>query len=413
VRPLDDQPTLTVRLEKVPFRVPRLDAVGDGRLRLAGSLLRPRLGGDVAIREGSLNATPGQLAGVPEGSAPGSGQEVRPQSMNQLIESKWNFSQPLVLLGPDVESSTAESLRQAIPRASWLRFEDMVVRLGPDLRVTIGNVGNFRAGGRLRISGRLDPSLQASGVVKLLGGRLNLFTTSFSLDPDSPNVAIFTPSLGLVPYLDIALRTRVSDSLSVIGPSGIGSPSDPSLSVVEAQGGFSRLNQLKLVLVTVSVSGPADRIADNLSFSSNPPLPQERLVALIGGNSLAGLSGGQAGTALATVLGQTLLSPLLGTLSDAFSQRVSFALYPTYVSPSLSSSEERRSRRVPPQLVFAAEVGYDINDRVNASVLAAPNRSDVPPQVTINYKASENFTLEGSIDTEGIWQGLLRVFFRF
>jgi translocation and assembly module TamB len=36
-------------------------------------------------------------------------------------------------------------------------------------------------------------------VVKLLSGRLNLFTTSFSLDPDAPNVAIFTPSLGLVP----------------------------------------------------------------------------------------------------------------------------------------------------------------------------------------------------------------------
>jgi translocation and assembly module TamB len=413
VRPLDVQPTLAVLLEKVPFQVPRLDAVGDGRLRLAGSLVKPRLGGDVAIRDGSLNATPGQLAAVPDGSAPDSGQAVRPVSFNQLIESKWDFSQPLVLLGPDVESATAESLRQAIPRASWLSFDDMSVRLGPDLRVTIGNVGSFRTGGRLRITGRLDPSLQASGVVKLLGGRLNLFTTSFSLDPDAPNVAVFTPSLGLVPYLDIALRTRVSDSLSVIGTSGIGSPSGPSLSEVEAQGGFSRLNQLKLVLVTVAVSGPADRIAENLSFSSNPPLPQERLVALIGGNSLAGLSGGQAGTALATVLGQSLLSPLLSSLSDAFGQRVSFALYPTYVNPSLSTREERRSSRVPPQLVFGAEVGYDINDRLNASVLAAPNRSDVPPQVTINYKASETFTLEGSIDTEGLWQGLLRVFFRF
>jgi|688.fasta_scaffold06122_12 translocation and assembly module TamB len=413
VRPLDDQPTLAVLLEKVPFRVPRLDAVGDGRLRLAGSLVQPRLGGDVAIRDGSLNASPGQLAAGPAGSAPDSGQQVRPVSFNQLIESKWDFSQPLVLLGPDRESATAESLRQAIPRAPWLSFEDMVVRLGPDLRVTIGNVGSFRTGGRLRITGRLDPTLQASGVVKLLGGRLNLFTTSFSLDPDAPNVAVFTPSLGLVPYLDIALRTRVSDSLSVIGPSGIAGPGGSNLSVVEGQGGFSRLNQLKLVLVTVAVSGPADRIADNLRFSSNPPLPQERLVALIGGNSLAGLSGGQAGTALATVLGQSLLSPLLSSLSDAFGQRVSFALYPTYVNPSLSTREERRSSRVPPQLVFGAEVGYDINDRLNASVLAAPNRSDVPPQLTINYKASETLTLEGSIDTEGLWQGLLRVFFRF
>jgi translocation and assembly module TamB len=299
-----------------------------------------------------------------------------------------------------------------------LSFQDLLLRLGPNLKVTIGSVGSFRTGGRLRISGPLDPSLQASGVVRLLGGRLNLFTTSFSLDPDAPNVAVFTPSLGLVPYLDIALRTRVSDSLNVIAPSGLtagglGSPNAPSLAEVEAQGGFSRLSQLKLILVTVAVSGPADRIAENLRLSSSPPLPRERLVALIGGNSLAGLSGGQAGTALATVLGQSLLSPLLSSLTDAFGQRVSFALYPTYVNPSVSSTEERRSGRVPPQLVFGAEVGYDITDRINASVLAAPNRSDVPPQLTLNYKASDTFNLEGSIDTQGAWQTQLRVFLRF
>jgi translocation and assembly module TamB len=372
----------------------------------------------VTIRDGTLNATPGELASSPD-NTPRSNQPVKPVRFEQLLESQWDFQQPLVLLGPDVESPTGESLRQAIPNLPWLGFEDLLLRLGPNLKVTIGSVGSFRTSGRLRISGRLDPSLEATGVVRLLGGRLNLFTTSFSLDPDAPNVAIFTPSMGLVPYLDIALRTRVSDSLNVIAPSGLsaggglGSPNAPSLAEVEAQGGFSRLNQLKLILVTVSVSGPADRIAENLRLSSSPPLPQERLVALIGGNSLAGLSGGQAGTALATVLGQSLLSPLLGTLSDAFGQRVSFALYPTYVNPSVSSNEERRSGRVPPQLVFGAEVGYDITDRINASVLAAPNRSDVPPQLTLNYKASETFNLEGSLDAQGAWQTLLRVFFRF
>jgi translocation and assembly module TamB len=417
VRPLTAQPTLQVRLQRVPFQMPRISAVGEGSLRLGGSLVQPLLGGDVAIRDGTVDAAPGQLAASP-GASPRSEQPVKPVRFEQLLESKWDFQEPLVLLGPDVESSTGESLRQAIPNVPWLGFEDLLLRLGPNLKVTIGSVGSFRTGGRLRIAGRLDPSLRASGVVRLLGGRLNLFTTSFSLDPDAPNVAVFTPSLGLVPYLDIALRTRVSDSLNVIAPSGLtagglGSPNAPSLVEVEAQGGFSRLNQLKLILVTVAVSGPADRIAENLRLSSSPPLPQERLVALIGGNSLAGLSGGQAGTALATVLGQSLLSPLLGTLSDAFGQRVSFALYPTYVNPSVSDNEERRSGRVPPQLVFGAEVGYDITDRINASVLAAPNRSDVPPQLTLNYKASETFNLEGSLDAQGAWQTQLRVFLRF
>jgi translocation and assembly module TamB len=113
------------------------------------------------------------------------------------------------------------------------------------------------------------------------------------------------------------------------------------------------------------------------------------------------------------VLGQTLLSPLLGSLSDAMGQRVSLALYPTYVTPQLSTQREIRSRRVPPQLVLGAEVGLDLTDRFNVSVLAAPNRSDVPPQVTLNYRASEWLNLEGSFDTQGAWQGQLRLFFRF
>jgi translocation and assembly module TamB len=47
------------------------------------------------------------------------------------------------------------------------------------------------------------------------------------------------------------------------------------------------------------------------------------------------------------------------------------------------------------------------------SVLAAPNRSDVPPQMTLTYKASDTFNLQTSVDTEGAWQSLLQVFLRF
>jgi translocation and assembly module TamB len=182
---------------------------------------------------------------------------------------------------------------------------------------------------------------------------------------------------------------------------------------IEGQGGFSSFNQLQLILVTVSVSGPADRIAENLELRSSPPLPQERLVALIGGNSLAGLSGGGAGAALATVLGQSLLSPLLGSLTDAMGQRVSLALYPTYVNPRVNRDDELRSANVPPQLVLGTEVGVDITDRFKASVLAAPNRSDVPPQLNLNYKINETFTVEGSFDAQGAWQSQLRMFLRF
>lgn len=411
VRPLETDTGLAIDLKAVPFAIARVTAQADGRLTLAGSLTAPRLGGDVAIGHGTINVQPATVAKA----EPASHRSAQPTSVPELVEAKWDFRQPLVLLGPEGGGSTAASLQEAIPRIPWLSFDGLRLGFGPDLGVVIPNVANFNTGGSIRISGRLDPSLRASGVVKLLGGRLNLFTTSFSLDPDTPNVAIFTPSLGLVPYLDIALRTRIADSLNVIAPSGIAGAEASALNLtqLQAQGGFSSLNQLNLILVTVSVSGPADRLAENLRLRSSPPLPQDRLVALIGGNSLAGLSGGGAGTALATVLGQSLLSPLLSTLSDALGQRVSLALYPTYVTPAIDTSQERRSGRVPPQLVLGAEVGYDITDRINASVLVAPNRSDIPPQVTVNYKASEKLNLEASVDSQGAWQTQLRIFFRF
>ncbi|MEB3305245.1 MAG: translocation/assembly module TamB domain-containing protein [Cyanobacteriota bacterium] len=413
-RQLGADPSLALQLKEVPFSTSRITARSDGRLTIGGTLGAPVLGGEITVSRGKINALPGELSPTkPESHSP-----AKPTSLAELLEQKWDFQQPLVLLGPQIQSVGAAQVEEAIPRLPWLSFQEFRLRFGPDLRVVVPNVASFDTGGALLITGRLDPSLRASGVVKLLSGRLNLFTTSFNLDPEAPNVAVFTPSLGLVPYLDIALRTRIADNLGRVAPSGFGE-AQPGGSVVAGptagvpESGFSSLRQLNLILVTMSVSGPADRIADSIRLSSNPPLPQERLVALVGGNSLAGLSQGGAGTALATIVGQSLLSPLLGGLSDALGQRVSLALYPTYVNPEIANASVRQSRRVPPQLVLGAEVGVDITDRLNLSVLGAPNRSDVAPQITLNYKASEALNLEAFVDTLGSWGTQLRLLIRF
>jgi translocation and assembly module TamB len=397
-----------VKLRQVPFSMNRLQAMGQGQLSLGGSLRSPELGGEVTVSRGTLNVQPAGLSQGPGGAS---------TSVQRLIEEDWKFDKPLVLLGPDVASATATSLADTVPNFPYLAFDNLRLRFGPDLRVVLPRVASFNTGGSLRISGRLDPSLRATGVVRLLSGRLNLFTTSFSLDPQAPNVAVFTPSLGLVPYLDIAMRTRISDSLGLIAPNGFNPTSRDAFAAgaptATLTPGAASLRQLNLILVTVSVSGPADRLGENIKMRSTPPLPQERLLALVGGNSLAGLGSGGAGTALATVLGQSLLSPLLSSLSDAMGQRVSLALYPTYVSPEVSVDSNQTSRRLPPQLVLGAEIGYDLSDRVNLSVLAAPNRTDIAPQMTLNYKASELINIEASVDTQGSWGSQLRLFLRF
>jgi translocation and assembly module TamB len=404
-----DPAQLKLRVAAVPFSFPRINALTNGELLVGGSLAGLRVSGDLGLSKGSINVQPGRL---------GSEGEARPTSTSvaELAEQRWDFKKPLVLYGPDVESETSEQLRALVPNLPLVRFENLRLSFGPDLGVGVPGLANFQTEGNLRIDGPFDPSIQARGVVHLKQGRLGLFTTTFSLDPDAPNVAVFTPSLGLVPFLDITLRTRVSDSLSATGvfsdTAGAASPFTTSAMQVETQG-LSSLNQLNLVQVYLNVSGPADRLADNITLRSSPPLPEDRLMALIGGNTLAGVVSGGAGAALATVLGQTLLSPILGTLGDAFGQRLSLAIYPAYVSQPVNRSAELRTRRVPPQLVLATEAGVDLTDRFSVSLLAAPNVDNVPPQVNLTYKASELINLQGSVDTDGIWQTQLQVFFRF
>ena len=393
------QRLLKLQVQQAPFRLPRMQASAAGEVLVTGSLRRPSLSGELQLSRGRINVQPGQLATEQ--------QPTRAVSLPELVEERWDFNQPLLVMGQQMESSASRDLRAAVPNLPFLRFDGLKLRLGPDLKVGVPNVLNFDTGGVLTLRGPLDPSLQVSGVVRLLNGRLNLFTTNFSLDPDAPNVAVFTPSLGLIPYVDIALRTRVSDTL------GINDATRSTLYDLNVNAPSNSIDQLRLVKVRVEASGPADRLGDNIRLSSTPPLPQERLVALIGGNSLVGLAGGNAGAALATVLGQSLLSPVVSGLSDAFGQRLTFALYPTFFAPAEVLPSENRSRRLPSQLVLGSEIGLDVTERFNFSVLAAPNRSDIPPQVTLRYQASDRVGVQTSIDTEGRWQSQLQLLFRF
>jgi translocation and assembly module TamB len=407
--PAADQPPvpgLRMRLEALPLRRDNLRLQADGTLEVEGSLQAPRVGGDLRLSRGRLLLAASRLQGPQAGAT---------AEVVRHPESTWDVREPLVLLGPSVESSSGQALRRAIPTLALLRFDGLRLNLGPDLRLTVPPVLDFSTGGRLQLDGPFGPDVRLSGVVRLLKGQINVFTSFLRLDPDSPNVAVFTPSLGLIPYLDLALTTRVSDQVRTIDGAAV--PTD------RLQGAFSSLDRLNLVKVNVRVSGPADRIGENIVVRSSPPLPRERLVALLGGNTLAGLSGGDAGTALVTVLGQTLLTPMVGGLTELLGQRLNVALYPTYLDPTLlrgATAQDGQvrgvrpsSRRVPLQLVLGSEVGLDITDRLNLSVLAAPNRSDIPPEATLRFQASDLLGVQGSVDQEGRWQTQLQMFLRF
>ena len=64
-------------------------------------------------------------------------------------------------------------------------------------------------------------------------------------------------------------------------------------------------------------------------------------------------------------------------------------------------------------IIAGAEVGVDLSDRFNFSVLTAPNRSDIPPEAVLRYQATDKLGVQGALDQQGRWQGQLQLFFRF
>ena len=417
LRPAPEAKPLRLQLEKARIKLPIADVQVGADLTITGALVKPDVGGRLEVSDGAIRPTRSMLVRpksraeskvLPTASVKGGDAQI--VSADALLEQKWNFEDPLVLLGPNIEADSSRSLKASLPNLPFLGFNDLRLRLGPKLKVEVQPLANFTTAGLLTLNGALDPSLQLRGVVQLLTGRVSMFTTTFNLDRRAPNVAVFTPSLGLIPYVDVAMTSRVSDSVN------LGTGSNAVSSSVFDTNGLGTLGgggQLRLIKVILTAAGPADRLADAIKLRSSPPLPQAQLLGLIGGNSLAGLSGAGAGAALAAVLGQSLLSPVLGTLTDAFNQRLQFALYPTYVTPTVQNNQERTSGQVPPQLALVTDVGVALTDRFDFSVLAAPDRNDIPSQGTLTYQLNSRTSVSASVDTQGTWQSQLQVFLRF
>ena len=66
-----------------------------------------------------------------------------------------------------------------------------------------------------------------------------------------------------------------------------------------------------------------------------------------------------------------------------------------------------------PTFTLVTELGLDVTDRFDFSVLAAPNTTDVPPQATVTYRVTPSTSISGSMDANGTWQSRLQWFLRF
>ncbi len=413
----DEKRPLKLNMSEVPIKLPNAAVKLDSKLILKGALLTPIISGQVTIKEGFVSPQRKSLVRkIGNTNKRNFGTEEQVQ-IAKFPEEKWDLKNPLVLFLQDSEAPASKMLSEAIPkRFSAISFDSLRLRLGPDLRISSQPLANFNTTGILRLNGSFDQNLTASGLVRLTNGRVNLFTTTFALDRREPNVAIFTPSMGLIPFVDVKMTSRVPDT--VRDASMLSSSNDFATNGAGAFG----IGGSRFVKVEVTAIGPADRLADNFQLQSTPPLPRSELLNLIGGNSLSRLLGGGEREVLANVLSKSFVSPVLGSITGAFSERIQLSIYRAQVtspkatnksSNTQSTNTEESSGEFLSQQAWITEMGVDLTDKLNFSLQATPNRQDIPPQGTLTYQFNPSIGVLGAVDNNGTWQSQIQMLLRF
>ncbi len=403
---------LTISMEKTSIKTTFTDITTSSNIVVKGSILRPQLGGKVIISEGSIFAKRANNQDKTLTKKSGRYEDPKLKIIRRLPEQNWNQIEPLVLFIQDEDAPASRIISAGVPGGfESISFDDLKLVLGPSLRLVAQPLASFETNGFLLLNGAFDEKVDVSGVIKLVSGYVNLFTTTFNLDQSEPNVAIFVPSMGLVPYVDVTLKSRVPDNVKDV--SNFSSNGMASFGI-----GGSRF-----VNVEVTASGPADRISENFQLRSTPSLGRSELLGLIGGNSLTNLiSSGGNGDVLASFLNRSFASYLQGNINGFLSDKLQISLYPAYmgvsdvendVSDKSSSSADQEDANLPSQQAWVTEIGVDLNEKINFSVQAAPNRQDIPPKGNITFQMNPNVGLLGSFDKNGNWQSQLQLYFRY
>ena len=272
-------------------------------------------------------------------------------------------------------------------------FEALQISLGNRLRVTYDPVLSFLVQGDLLVTGtQPDPLLD--GVVRLRSGQVNLFTTQFNLARGYQNTAQFDSSRGLDPNLDIQLVTSVPEVTRF--PSQPESPFPVSEIIDDAAAGD--FGAIQTVRVQANVTGPASQLFNNLELTSSPRRSQTEILALLGG----GLIGGNATTAIASLVGSPLLTGLQNFINDQFGIS-DFRLFPT----TIISPDSRTT-----SLALATELGVDITRDLSVSVLQLLTVRE-KPQFSLRYRLTDQLLLRGSTNFDNESRAVLEFETRF
>jgi translocation and assembly module TamB len=334
-KPLNLPDPLTVKLDKLRLDLKDKYVGGvSGRLVLGnGSLLTPRLGGEINLSDGQV---------------------VLPET-----------------------SSNGETSLAAPSEASALEFQNLAITLGNNVRVDKPPVLNFIATGKIELNGSPD-NLKPEGTIELQRGQVNLFTSRFRIK-GSGNTARFTRERGLDPIVDLRLTTKVLETYRL--PSATGNERREKNDVFTTS-----LGAVQSIQVDASVNGPASQSSDRLELTSNPPRNRDEILILLG-NGLGRISPDEnaIGLGLFNLAGSTFITNVQETINDLLGLS-DFRIYPALTRTEGSTTSA---------LGLAAELGIDLSSNFSASVFKIITSPELP-QYSIRYRIDDRLLLRGS-----------------
>ncbi|WP_267384050.1 translocation/assembly module TamB domain-containing protein [Cyanobacterium sp. uoEpiScrs1] len=271
LKTIKQQHPLTIDFNNLVLDLPQRYQGGvKGTIQVGGTVLRPKIGGDLELFEGE------------------------------------------VLLGDTREE------RQKMP--TYLEFAGLKLTLVENISISRLPLLSFLATGSLAVDGNIDqPRLE--GIITLQNGLVNLFASQLRLAESQKNTAEFLPNHGLDPYLNIKLFTSTTETTrNRVNVNPISSEINDPFS--------ANTDSLQTVRIQATVKGFASQLNNGIELTSQPKRNSAEIIALLGGSFLSPLEKLETQLGLAHLAGTAVFGPVQGAIGKALGLS-EFRVFPT------------------------------------------------------------------------------------
>ena len=389
----------------------------DGNISFKGSFLYPRIGGEIALKDGYIDLKTNQNKNIKNLD-----KKSKYEPLELWPELYWNKKKDIEIISN--ESILNKNLfEKNLPlMLSNIRFDNLKLKLGPEFRIEYASIleAYLESKSDIYLNGNFKNDLKARGLILIKKGRANLYTTPFKLDKNNFNHVLFASRNALNPYLDFALTSKVPDAIFPISENNKDiniSEDNEFLENNNIFGSFG-IGNTRFIKIDASYKGFLDQLSfedqnQKIKLRSTPSYSRSQIIGLIGGNS-------------ANIINRAFTSQLSG--SNGFTERFQLSLYPALIENNESmnnnifsnenidinedDNEESYNDGSLSQ-AWIAELGLDITDSLNFSMQTTPDREDIPPLWILTLQANQYLELLGSFDSNGDWKSQLQLFFRY